>query len=64
MYGVTEGGSSVCAFVHGFEPYFYVEAPSPSFSPDDCQALAGELNVRAGSDWVGLLLEGSGSGLK
>ncbi|KAL4435029.1 hypothetical protein ABPG77_003854 [Micractinium sp. CCAP 211/92] len=45
MYGVTEGGSSVAAFVHGFEPYFYVEAPSPSFSPDDCQALAAELNA-------------------
>ncbi|PRW18348.1 DNA polymerase delta catalytic subunit [Chlorella sorokiniana] len=48
MYGVTEGGSSVSAFVHGFEPYFYVEAPSPSFSPDDCQALAGELNAELG----------------
>ena len=48
MYGVTQGGSSVSAFVHGFEPYFYVEAPSPSFSPDDCQALVGELNVSPG----------------
>jgi DNA polymerase delta subunit 1 len=45
MYGVTEAGNSVAAFVHGFEPYFYVEAPTPSFSPDDCQALAAELNV-------------------
>ena len=57
MYGVTEGGSSVAAFVHGFEPYFYVEAPSPSFSPDDCQALAAELNVSGSlgmrSCWTG-----------
>ena len=45
MFGVTEGGSSVAAFVHGFEPYFYAEAPTPTFSPDDCQALTGELNV-------------------
>nr|BAE48221.1 DNA polymerase delta subunit [Chlorella sorokiniana] len=49
MYGVTEGGSSVAAFVHGFEPYFYVEAPSPSFTPDDCQALAAELNAHLSS---------------
>lgn len=46
MYGVTGAGNSVAAFVHGFEPYFYVEAPSASFSPDDCQALTAELNVR------------------
>ena len=46
MYGVTEAGNSVAAFVHGFEPYFFVEAPSAVFSPDDCQALAAELNVR------------------
>ncbi|PSC71316.1 DNA polymerase delta catalytic subunit [Micractinium conductrix] len=45
MFGVTEGGSSVAAFVHGFEPYFYAEAPSQTFTPDDCQALAGELNM-------------------
>lgn len=54
LYGVTEGGSSVAAFVHGFEPYFFVEAPTPSFSPDDCASLTTELNVRAGQgrgDW-------------
>lgn len=58
MYGVTEGGSSVAAFVHGFEPYFYVEAPSPAFSPDDCQALAGELNVSGARRGVGYCAEG------
>ena len=47
MFGVTERGNSVCAFVHGFEPYFYAEAPAGGFSPDDCQALAAKLNVRA-----------------
>ena len=40
-------GNSVAVFVHGFEPYFYVEAPSANFSPDDCIALAEVFNVRA-----------------
>ena len=66
MYGVTESGNSVATFVHGFEPYFYVEAPSPSFSTDDCQALASELNVRAvlrhGACMVQALGGGSGAG--
>ena len=37
-------GNSVCAFVHGFEPYFFVEAP-PAFGPDDCDSLRAQLNV-------------------
>ncbi len=66
MYGVTEGGSSVAAFVHGFEPYFYVEAPSPSFSPDDCQALAAELNVggQSGDWWHMAGLEAGPAGIR
>ncbi|KAM8794769.1 DNA polymerase delta catalytic subunit [Eudromia elegans] len=28
MFGVTEGGHSVCCHVHGFVPYFYVPAPA------------------------------------
>ena len=47
VFGVTDTGASVCAFVHGFEPYFFVEAP-PGFGPDDCDALARSLNVRDG----------------
>ncbi|XP_035253647.1 DNA polymerase delta catalytic subunit isoform X1 [Anguilla anguilla] len=31
MFGVTDGGNSVCCHVHGFAPYFYVPAP-PGFS--------------------------------
>lgn len=38
-------GNSVAVFVHGFEPYFYVEAPTATFSPDDCIALAEVFNV-------------------
>lgn len=30
--------------MHGFEPYFYVEAP-PAFGPDDCDSLRALLNV-------------------
>lgn len=28
MYGVTMDGNSVCAHVHGFTPYLYVQAPA------------------------------------
>ena len=37
-------GNSVCTFVHGFEPYFYIEAPM-GFGPDDCEPLQSLLNV-------------------
>jgi DNA polymerase delta subunit 1 len=51
MFGVNMDGNSVCVFVHGFVPYFYVEAPTPTFSPDDCNNLAETLNVAlAGRD--------------
>ena len=32
IFGVTDGGHSVCLHVHGFTPYFYVLAP-PGKSP-------------------------------
>ena len=44
-------GNSVCAFIHGFEPYFYVEAP-PGFGPDDCDSLRQLLDVRPVSSAV------------
>lgn len=37
-------GNSVCAFVHGFEPYFYIEAP-PNFTSEDIPFLIAELQV-------------------
>ena len=45
IFGVTEQGNSVCLFVHGFEPYFFVESP-PGWGPDECDALCNDLNVR------------------
>ena len=52
MFGVNRAGNSVCVFVHGFEPYFYVEAPTPAFSPDDCTNLQEVLNAALGSRYV------------
>lgn len=39
VFGVNDRGNSVCAFVHGFEPYFYIPAPTASFGPSECEAL-------------------------
>uniref|UniRef100_A0AAR2J5N0 DNA polymerase n=1 Tax=Pygocentrus nattereri TaxID=42514 RepID=A0AAR2J5N0_PYGNA len=33
MFGVTDGGNSVCCHVHGFAPYFYVPAPAGEPQP-------------------------------
>jgi DNA polymerase delta subunit 1 len=52
MFGVNKAGNSVCVFVHGFESYFYVEAPTPTFSPDDCTNLQEVLNVALGARYV------------
>ncbi|GMH37529.1 hypothetical protein BSKO_05402 [Bryopsis sp. KO-2023] len=38
MFGVNEAGNSVCALVHKFEPYFYVEAPA-GISVEDLPSL-------------------------
>ncbi|GIL73849.1 hypothetical protein Vretimale_5040 [Volvox reticuliferus] len=43
MYGVNDAGNSVCTFVHGFEPYFYIEA-RPSWGPEIRQAIGEQLN--------------------
>lgn len=40
-----DAGNSVCAFVHGFEPYFYIEAPTHC-GPDECDCIRNVLNVR------------------
>ncbi|KDD74303.1 family B DNA polymerase, partial [Helicosporidium sp. ATCC 50920] len=50
-FGCNQAGNSVCLYVHGFEPYFFCESPTPSFSPDDAAALTDLLNqLLAGKD--------------
>ena len=44
IYGVTMEGNSVCAHVHGFLPYFYVPAPSETFTTGDCDTFRRILN--------------------
>lgn len=43
MFGVTGDGHSVCAHVHGFEPYFYASVPE-NFTEADCEAFKRRLN--------------------
>uniref|UniRef100_A0A3Q3K726 DNA polymerase n=1 Tax=Monopterus albus TaxID=43700 RepID=A0A3Q3K726_MONAL len=43
MFGVTDGGNSVCCHIHGFAPYFYVPAPS-GFTSDHLGEFQRELN--------------------
>ena len=43
LYGVTADGHSVVAHIHGYEPYFYVQAPV-DFTPQMCMGFAEELN--------------------
>ena len=49
IFGVDAAGHSVCAFVHGFEPYFYTQCP-PGFGPDDCVAFRASLNARMAAE--------------
>ena len=44
MYGVTNGGNSVLCHVHGFVPYFFIQAPS-QFKPEDCGTFQNNLNA-------------------
>uniref|UniRef100_A0A3Q3GJZ8 DNA polymerase n=1 Tax=Labrus bergylta TaxID=56723 RepID=A0A3Q3GJZ8_9LABR len=43
MFGVTDGGNSVCCHIHGFAPYFYVPAPT-GFKSSDLGEFKRELN--------------------
>ncbi|KAG5854660.1 DNA polymerase delta catalytic subunit-like [Anguilla anguilla] len=43
MFGVTDGGHSVCCHVHGFAPYFYTPAPT-GFTSSHLSDFQRELN--------------------
>lgn len=43
MFGVTDDGHSVLCHVHGFLPYFYIEAP-PNFRKEHCWSFREALN--------------------
>lgn len=45
-YGVTERGNSVCAFVHGFEPYFYVPTWTGFSGVDDLRLFGDSLSTQ------------------
>jgi DNA polymerase delta subunit 1 len=45
LFGVDDQGCSVAVFVHGFEPYFYVEKPR-DWGPEDVEELKRALNER------------------
>lgn len=47
LFGVTAKGNSVLANIHGFQPYFYIAAPS-GFLNRDLDPLKDVINV---SSW-------------
>lgn len=49
MFGVTMEGNSVCCHVHGFCPYFYIEAPS-QFEEHHCEKLQKALDQKVIAD--------------
>lgn len=44
LFGVTAEGNSVLAHIHGFQPYFYIAAPS-GFLNKDLEPLKDVINV-------------------
>ncbi|KAG2053704.1 hypothetical protein BDR06DRAFT_952548 [Suillus hirtellus] len=51
LFGVTEEGNSVLAYVTGFLPYFYVAVPR-GFDESDIDAFADQLNKQAQGNFV------------
>ncbi|EDV52183.1 DNA polymerase delta catalytic subunit [Drosophila erecta] len=49
MFGVTMEGNSVCCHVHGFCPYFYIEAPR-QFEEHHCEKLQKALDQKVIAD--------------
>ncbi|VDD80869.1 unnamed protein product [Mesocestoides corti] len=57
VYGVTEGGHSVVAHVHGFMPYFYAAAPQ-NLMQDHLQDFRKQLNMALHRELKGNQTEG------
>lgn len=53
LFGVNDNGNSVCAFIHGFEPYFYAEKPS-SWGDEAIEELKSEMNKKLSERTKGL----------
>jgi len=51
MFGITAKGNSVCAHVHNFTPYFYVEVDTKKavLTPPDLLVIKNQLNTWGGS---------------
>lgn len=45
LYGVTNGGVSACAHIHGFTPYFFCSLP-PNFDANDIEQFRRELDTQ------------------
>jgi DNA polymerase delta subunit 1 len=54
MFGVTEEGNSVLAYVNNFKPYFYIPAP-PGFTQEDCQPLLNSLSSEISAESVSVV---------
>lgn len=49
IFGIDAAGHSICALVHGFEPYFFAACPR-NFGPDDCVAFEQMLNGKMAAE--------------
>lgn len=46
LFGVDEGGSSVCVHVHGFSPYFLCDPPASNFDQSNLGSFRESLEIR------------------
>ncbi len=53
LYGVTDGGHSVMAHVHGFTPYFFCNSPPGFDAARDCAGFQASLEARLRSAVTG-----------
>lgn len=49
MYGITNNGNSVCCYVHGFMPYFYIPC-WPGFTQSNVRDVGDAINTKLGEE--------------